>query len=94
MTTFIITLLAKLLDPVSLLIASVWGYKTYHYGLKHLLIIALLAGILIEFFLFSTQAGRNFGQGIGISYIACYIHAFIGWIIAHIKHKRISSDQT
>lgn len=74
--------LAKLFDPLSLIIAGVSGYKLFNKPWYATLVIGIITSIIIEITLTSTQLTRTFGQGLPLGVVASCVHALIGRFIA------------
>lgn len=91
--TFLITLVVKVLDPVSFAIVFTLSFISRQ---KWIIPAAAVVGAFVsETLLTVTQYTRTWGQGIIIGLLASGIHAVVSyWLVGKIKEARAKKAKT
>lgn len=91
MVAFFAVLLARFLDPISILVAGISGYKLYKKPFWYVFVIGSGAFIIIELILNTTQYTRTIGdiiKAMPIGIIASSGHAFLGRLFGKYKNRK------
>lgn len=85
------TVVGKLLDPVSFIVALV--VTTFSREKWIIVVAAICAAIVTETVLTSMQVTRSWGQGIVPGIIASFLHAaFSFWVVGRFRKPKSQSD--
>ena len=73
--------LARFLDPLSALVAGIYGFRYGDSALYSVFVIGFVTSIIIEIILTQIMITRDFGDGLVVGLLASSTHAYIGRLI-------------